>query len=508
MRHYKLWIMAALSVILLASCKKDHYDTGNVHGVYADGGIQLPIGSKSVTMMGMMQRFQIDSLIECDPDGSLSYNFLYEHFDAVKGEDLLRFNDLNYEEHFAFENPFPMVLPQAFDTMLHFDHKILFEADHISVLEAMMRSGRFDFVIQTNIGLLQRVVVRSTDIKDGDGNDLELDFQIDMDSIGFDLGGMKYETDSANTLNLSYDLYFRFQGSTDEEFFFDLDIKGRDLAIQEMRGFVETYSSESRIDTAFNLFPDNIMGSLEINGARLQLSERNTFGLAARLVLDTTLVSGEGIAPYSLFEPMPVVVDLPSQLAFTEVYNQSLNGQLNASSSRAYSVSNFIVNPAGFSDMVSVADTCSIDVRVDVNIPFAFAVDDVRYLDTVPLELSEINMPDMIESITLDLTFNSTLPLNLGGRFYMYDSVNDKITDTLVANDEIIRASFDGQPTTTEVSIEITESRIENVLHSDHIIMLYELDTDARDVKLNANQVLGVSIKTKVEYDGVVELDN
>lgn len=506
MKYNKLLFLLFLLVVSLTSCRKDHYNVGNVHGVNAQGEMLLPLASKSVTMMGMMQRFQIDSLIDCNADGTLSYNYLYEHFGAVKGSELLRFNDLNYEEHFVFENPFPQVLPQAFDTMLHFNHKILFEADHISVLEAMMRSGRFDFDIQTNIGLLRRAVIRSSDIKDGAGNDLELDFQINADSIGFDLGGMRYETDSANTLNLSYDLYFRIQGSTNDELFFDIDIKGRDLAIQEMRGFVESYGSESRIDTTFNLFPDNIIGSLEINGARLHLSERNTFGLAARLELDTALVSGEGIAPYSLFDPMPVVVDLPSQLTFAEVFNQSLNGQLNASSSRAYSVSNFIVNPSGFSDMVTVADTCNIDVRVDVNIPFAFAVEDVRYLDTVHLELSEINMPDMIESITLEMTFNSTLPLNLGGRFYMYDSESDKITDTLVANDEIIRASFDGQPTTTEVSIEITENRIEKVLHSDRIIMLYELDTDARDVVLNANQKLELYVKTKVKYDGVAEI--
>ena len=506
MKYNKLLFLLFLLVVSLTSCRKDHYNVGNVHGVNAQGEMLLPLASKSVTMMGMMQRFQIDSLIDCNADGTLSYNYLYEHFGAVKGSELLRFNDLNYEEHFVFENPFPQVLPQAFDTMLHFNHKILFEADHISVLEAMMRSGRFDFDIQTNIGLLRRAVIRSSDIKDGAGNDLELDFQIYADSIGFDLGGMRYETDSANTLNLSYDLYFRIQGSTNDELFFDIDIKGRDLAIQEMRGFVESYGSESRIDTTFNLFPDNIIGSLEINGARLHLSERNTFGLAARLELDTALVSGEGIAPYSLFDPMPVVVDLPSQLTFAEVFNQSLNGQLNASSSRAYSVSNFIVNPSGFSDMVTVADTCNIDVRVDVNIPFAFAVEDVRYLDTVHLELSEINMPDMIESITLEMTFNSTLPLNLGGRFYMYDSESDKITDTLVANDEIIKASFDGQPTTTEVSIEITENRIEKVLHSDRIIMLYELDTDARDVVLNANQKLELYVKTKVKYDGVAEI--
>ena len=505
MKFNKLLIIPCILGILCASCKKDHYDVNNVSGVNAEGEMLLPIARKSLTLMDMMQRFQIDSLITCSEDGSMSYNYLYEHFGAVNAGELLKFNDLEYNEHFAFENPFPQVLPHALDTMLHFDHAVVFEADHISVLEAMMRSGHFDFVIGSNVGLLQRAVIRSSDITDAAGNDLELDFQFDLDTISFDLGGMHYETDSANTLHLNYDLYFRVQGTMDPELYFDVDITGRDLAIQEMRGYVEMYDSRSTIDTAFNLFPDNITGSLEIKGARLRLKERNTFGLAARLVVDTALVTGEGIEPYSILEPLPLVVDLPTQFAFAEVFNQTLNGKLNASSSRAFSASSFIVNPSGMSDMVSVTDTCSIDVRVDVSIPFAFSVDDVCYLDTVNMELSGIEMPDMIEKITLDMTFNSTLPLNLGGRFYTYDSQNDMITDTLVATDEIIKASFDGQPITTMVSIDITENRVQHVLHSDRIIMIYELDTEARDVALNKDQKLELFVKAKIKYNGVVE---
>lgn len=505
MKFNKLLIVLCLLGILCASCKKDHYDVGNVSGVNAEGELLLPIARKSLTLMDMMQRFQIDSLITYSEDGSMSYHYLYEHFGAVDAEELLRFNDLEYKEHFAFENPFPQVLPHAFDTMLHFEHTVVFEAEHIRVLEAMMRSGHFDFVIGSNIGLLRRVVIRTSDITDAAGNDLELDFQFSQNVIGFDLGGLRYETEMENTLHLNYDLYFRIQGTSDPELYFDVDIRGRDLAIKEMKGYVEKYDSRSTIDTAFNLFPDNITGSLEIKGARLRLKERNTFGLGARLVVDTALVMGEGIEPYSILEPLPVEVNLPTQFAFAEVFNQTLNGKLNACSSSVFSASSFIVNPSGMSDMVSVADTCTIDIRADVSIPFAFSVDDVCYLDTIDMELSGIEMPDMIEKITLDMTFNSTLPLNLGGRFYMYDSQNERITDTLVANDEIIKASFDGQPTTTMVSIDITESRVQHVLHSDRIIMIYELDTEARDVVLNKNQKLELFVKTKIKYNGVVD---
>ena len=503
----RLFILLSLLCVLFASCKKSHYDMGNAHGVSANGEMLLPLAKQSLTMMDMMQRFEIDSLIECNENGSMKYNYVYEHFGAVQGRELLKFNDLNYQEHFEFENPFPVALPFAIDTMLHFDHAIEFEADHIRVFEALMRSGRFDFGFETNIGQLRRVVIRSSDIKDAAGHSLELDFQVNAGGIGFDLGGWHYDTETENTLHLDYDLYFRVQGTTDPELFFNVDIEGRELVIQEMRGFVETYASHNVVDTAFNLFPGNIAGSLEVKGARLRLSERNTFGLSARLEVDTALVSGEGFAPYSILEALPLAVNLPVQNGFAEVFNHSLNGRLNASSSRAYAVSDFIVNPEGFSEVVSVADTCNIDVRVDVSIPFAFAVSDVHYLDTVKMDLSEIDFPDMIERITLDLTFNSTIPMNLGGKFYLYDSENDVITDILLEDDEIIKASFDGQPAVSSLSVDITDDRVAHFMSSDRIIMFYELDTDSRDVEINANQSLGAFIKAKVKYNGVVEIN-
>ena len=158
--------------------------------------------------------------------------------------------------------------------------------------------------------------------------------------------------------------------------------------------------------------------------------------------------------------------------------------------------------------MVTLSDTCSIDVRVDVEVPFAFRVDNVSYLDTVEMNLSQLELPDLIERLTLELSFVSTLPLNMTGRFYMYDSENDVITGELLTDAQLIQASFDGQPTTTNVSIDITEEKMEGVLNSDRIIMIYNLDTDAHDVKLNINQMLEIFMKARVKYDGVVEFKN
>ena len=481
MKYNKLFLILALATLLFASCKKDHYDTGNVHGVNAEGELLLPIGSTSLSLSEMIEKFKIDSIITCSEDGDLSFGIHYENLGALSGENLLKFKDLEYHEHFSFENPFPIVLPQAFDTVFHFDHTITFESDNIHVMEAMMKTGHFDFNLNSNIGLIQKLVIRTADIKDADGHDLVLDFDFNAGDIQFDLDGLHYSTDTANTLDLSYDLYVRLQSLLEHELYLDVDISGRDLAIKEMSGYVDAYDSRNTIDTTYNLLSGNVSGSLEVFGARLDLYERNTFDLEARLTVDTAWVFDDASVPYSIFGPEPLVVDVPTQFQFGKVLENGLN------------------------DLVSVNDSCVIDVMVDAEIPFDFAVDDVRYIDTTVLNLSGVSKPEQIEKLTLELAFTSTIPLNMNAQFFTYDSVTEQITGVLVDEARLINGSFDGQPINTEVTLEVTGEKVENLLRSDRLISVYSLDTDAHDVVLNGQQQLDVFMKARVKYNGIVE---
>jgi len=122
------------------------------------------------------------------------------------------------------------------------------------------------------------------------------------------------------------------------------------------------------------------------------------------------------------------------------------------------------------------------------------------------ISFSDIEMPEMIEKMTIDLAIASTLPIDLDAKFYMYDSEQGVVTDTLVGESKLIEASFDGQPTYSTVSIDITNERIQNVLHSDRIIMSYLLDTNAQQVHIKADQKLGLFVKGKAKYDGTLEI--
>ena len=498
-------LLATLFLVLLAvSCKKDHYDVGNVHGLNAEGEMVLPIGSGSFTVTELMQQFNIDSMITCSENGVLAYGIHFEDFGVINGENLLRFKDLEYHERFSVENLIPIVLPQAIDTMFHFEQTIVFESDNIHVVEAEMKSGHFDFDVNTNVGLLRRLVIHSSDITDDGGHDLELDFDLNSNDIQFDLDGLHYETDTANTFRLGYDVFVRLQSIPNQEVFFEVDVKGSELAIKEMSGFVDPYESRNVLDTTMNLFPGNASGSLQVQGARMRLFERNTFDLEARLDVDTAWLIADDHIPYPVFGPQPVSVNIPSQTSFGQVFERSLSGKISANETGLYTTSSFIVNPSGMSNMVSVSDTCVIDVMIDTEIPFAFAVNDVRFVDTTDLNL-KIDAPEQIEKLTLELTFTSTIPLGLNAQFFAYDSEIGQITEALVAEDILINASYDGHPVTSEVILEVTKDKVEHLVHSDRFISIYEIDTEAHDVCLKGEQQLGVFVKARVKYNGVVE---
>lgn len=507
MKMYKTLLMSFALAMLLASCSKAHYDVSNVQGVNAEGEVLLPVASKSITIGDMIARFGLEEQITWSETGEMAFGFSYEYPDALSGDKMLRFKDLNYEEEFAFDNPFQGMPFPFVDTTLAFTESVTFSSENVHVMEGVMKSGRLDFTMESNFGNVLRVELSSSDIHDADGNDFTLDITVHANTFGFNLADLHYTTDTANTLRFNYKIHINTIATTDPELFIKMKIVGNDLAFSEMHGYVDSYSSKNRIDTTFTLFPDNLSGLMKLKGVRLAVSERNTFPLEARLLVDSAMVYSEGMAPYALFEPLPLDIAVPSQMQYGEVYEQTVNAQIDARGGRAMATSEFLVNPGGMSELVTVTDTCAIDARVDVEIPFSFNLDDIVYLDTVNMNLSNLEFPEMIERLTLQLTFVSTLPLNLDASFFMYDSESGQITDTLLDGTQLIEASLDGRPVTTTLDLDVTEDRIDKVLHSDRIIMWYHLDTDARDVVLNVNQNLDLFLKVKAEYNGCVELN-
>lgn len=501
MKIVKWFAFTLVAILLVVSCQKRHYSLDNVQGVNVGGEVLLPLANGSYTVMDLMEQFQIDSMLTFDASGNMFYHFLIDQFSTVDGEELLRFKDMEINEYYAIENPVPGVQIDPIDTIVKLNQTIVFTSDHISALSAIMRSGWFQFNISSNVGQISEIVITSPNIMDADGNGLRFVYRPGQGMTGFALEGMRYATTEVNTLYLDYEVHLIAQGYMPSEFEFNVRVEGMDLAIQEMWGYVDTYESRNRMDTTFQLFPNNVTGILDIEDVEITLSERNTFPLEASLVVDTAMVWGDGVNPYSILEPLPFVADAPVSMDYIEVSRAFANGRVNAHNGNVFASSLLYVNPNGVSDLVSVADTCSIDLKVDVSIPFAFNAEEVHYLDTVKMKLDGITSPEWIKKLTLHMTFASTIPFALNGTFYMYSIENDVVTEIFLQDETLIGASYDGNLCTATVTVEVTEERLWDFIKSDSMIMDFGVDTKGHGVVLNSGQFLRYFVKADVEYE-------
>ena len=107
MKTLKLLLATFLLALLMISCKKDHYDVSNVHGVVAQGELLLPVSSQSFTVMDLMERFEVADQVSWTEDGDMWFSFKYDSITAISGMELLKFKDVNFHGHYSFENPFP-----------------------------------------------------------------------------------------------------------------------------------------------------------------------------------------------------------------------------------------------------------------------------------------------------------------------------------------------------------------------------------------------------------------
>lgn len=501
-------VVLSLIVLSFVSCRKEHYELDNVNGVALNAEVLVPIAKASYSVEDIIRKLNMDSVLTFHEDGGISFRYSYENDSVFKGEDLLFFKDWDYEDQIALPNPIQIVLPEPVDTVMSFSDTILLESDYIEVHTAYIRSGQIMFDLDTNLPGLNGITILTQNIKDASGQPLELHWTPGQEAASVDLSGLLYESDVVNAIRLDYDLSFELYDLTIPEINIDFAIQIRDFTIREMRGRIKEYSTRNSIDTTFSLFPDNIMGAATVLNAKMRLYERNAFNMTASLVVDTARISGEGITPHDIFESLPIETYVIPSDQFVETSELYINGSVNTNYSSVYVSSLFTLNPDANPETITVYDTDHLDVQVDVDVPFDFNIEQVVYSDTVNLELSEIDMPDLIEQMILGFVFQTDLPLNLGFTAYMYDSEHERITDTLVADEALIRGAFDGQMQTTETEVTITRERVQNIMSSDKIILCFDVDTGSLDIALKLQQCLKVALRADVKYDGVMEFDN
>ena len=489
-------MVLGFAAMLLVSCDDDRFDFSELESVNAAGQWNVPIGTTELSFEMVLNQLENNDYVTYDEEGNLQLTYSYRIDTVVIGSDFMRYDDMEFLTTAVLENPYPYLLEEPLEDTLHVEQKLVLEEEGISLLTAKVRTGQFGIEVDTDVERVRKIIVRSPEILDANGNPLVREL-VEGENL-IDLDGVKIIAQELNTINFIYDICYEAYEYTGPEFIFHGLIRIHDLKIQEMSGVLAPFSTPFRLDTTFSLPLDNIDGEITFVGANLSFAERNSFMASVQLRLDTAMLYGDHSAPTDIFDEYPMVLDVNFTPQYTPFFSQNFDLDLNSDFHSFLVSGECVFNPA--EEMVTLCDTATIGLNIDGVLPISFKIPEVTYEDTLDLDVSGISAPELIKEVLLHADFASELPFNFKAQLLtMEDGVT---TDSLFVTPPIIQGSFDGGRAITNTEIPITHQKLDHLMNANHMLLRLGVDTEQNQVTLNLKDKLSLTLRADVVYDG------
>lgn len=495
----------AFAALLTCSCNKNRFDLSQMDSVEASGQWKLPIGSARITLDRVMGQFAQNSMVSYDENGHLQLSYHFTMDPVLKGSDFMHYRDLNFDFSFQLDNPYPYQLEEPYMDSLVFDQEIELVSDAFRLNTATIRSGTFVFHVTSDLVDIDEIVIRSNSVRDADGSPFERSIKSDSDSE-IDMAGAYFEAYEEDMLKFTYVIHYLAYDFTEPEIHFDSRIGLRDICIQELGGYLDSYPTRFVVDESFNLPFENVSGMMHFVDTRLMIKQRNSFDVAAKIRIDTALLSGGPSRPAMIFDEYPVNIQVGYSPTYTNAFDDRISIGLSTDYDRVYVSGDFILNPDGFAQNVTLYDTASMGLSAEGVLPMKFNIPGVVYSDTLDLNLSSFNAPELIKEVILGVIFQSELPFNLRAQLYTLDSLTGRVSDSLFTTDHFINGSFTDEATRTESEISITHERLAHLMAANKMLVRLGVDTDNKDVYLDLDDAIGLTLKADVIYDGEMKL--
>ena len=492
-------VSLAMLLLLMPSCNKNRFDYNHLDTIEGSGQWKFPIGSIHKTLGDVMGQLNDNHLISYDENGNLQVAYHFGMDNIINGASFMSLPTMTYDAHFETVNPCPYQLPYPVDTSARFEQEIKLNPDGVRLEMAKIKTGIIEFHLVSNLGNFQDIILRSDNLKYADGSSWEEKLNISGDD-SIDLSGVTLEVGEDSTLNFSYEVHYQMFNVLDSLLVMDAKVELADLKLRQLSGYIDTYENSFSFDTAFSLPLDKVSGHLKLVDAMLQIQTKNTFDLYANLQLDEAQIYGGGIAPSMIFGEYPVVVQVKPSEDYTFALNETFTLDFDTRYDAIRLGGKMVFNPAGAEQLVSIFDTSTMGIAFDAKIPMKLNVPGVNYLDTMDFHITDIETPEQIKEVLLNLAVNSELPFDLQAQLFTFDSKAGKITDSLMTNTASIAGSFDGKPAKSVAEISVTQNRLQNLMKADKLIMRFGLDTDNHDVLLNLDNGFDVTLKADLFY--------
>lgn len=472
-----------LMVFLGSSCKK------NRTKVKVDTQFALALFSDTVSLREIIN--DMDSTTKTWLRVRNDSIFVY-YVDTIKGvlnaSDLLsNIEDVHFNTNTDFAMP-PFYSTGSYDTVVTVDKfmTLPFHYDGYNIKEVLLRSGELglDFNITPQIEYMRRMEIYSAQMLTSAGDSLKIIIDLNEKTPQvIDLANYRVlPTDDTVTFGARISLNFEEDIYSGGDYTSNLSGYLKDVMFKTIYGTIEqpidsVFQDCAEIDFGIN----GLTGSALLPIPIINIAYRNTFGLNAQCNIAKLefVNTSTGLATNLLDSDVVDVSVYPTEGAWQKTMVQGLTEEVDALA--GYTRLDFAGELAMHlnDQLLSISDTSTIDVAADIEMPFAFKLSDLCYNDTIAVNLSgdgnDNSIDDYIDEIDFYIDYNSKIKIDVNMQaLFMKDNV---VVDSLFLEENALNYSPTEEIST--ISVIVTDSRLQNVLSADNIVLRLCASTEA-----------------------------
>lgn len=495
-KYYLLPIL--LLLISLGGCKKA-LDFSRLNNVEVSGEWGIPLINGNYSIEDILNQLEENEYISQSADGDLYLSYIFEETGIITDYMFLAFPNVSQKYDWRTSLYIPSGTIQMMDSSISFR----IPDDNLIVRRGVINSGLLDLNITQNI---LSVTITCHNIKDAAGNSFHREIYGTY-TEKIDLSGYLVEFSYKDTNTFFFDINFMLEGSGFvKEYFVDIDISTEYLQLKEVTGLVREYDQVYYDDIGIGIFSDgeDYGGALTIYNPKVNLHIKNGFDhIGGDIYVDNLHFTGNDINSAPILSQYPTLIQISPGMDAVRELNELSSIQYSTQFDKLIFGGHLLINPLGFdAGEVSIHENSSLDVKIDLNLPFDLNVEEIYYQDIIDFSLDSVMMQDLIQEISFRCQLKNTLPLHVKAQLYFYNSAQQTVIDSLFTPSLDLNGAYrNGEPTETTVIMDVVQERVNKILAADKIILHFTIDTDGERVVINAKDGIKALLGMRFKYD-------
>ena len=399
---------------------------------------------------------------------------------VLSAHDLLdQLQDVSFTTNTSFNMP-DFIASNSQDTVIIVDKfaTVPFSYEDFDIEEVVMRSGllNFYFNVQPMIEPLRTLEIYSYQLLTADGDPLVLTIENGKPSVEVDLADFRAIPQN-DTVAFGARMTLHINSGIYEGGVYQCALTGslRNMGFKTVYAIVNKaldsiYADQTAIDYGVN----GLSGSAFLPIPKVNITYRNTFGLAARADVNLLeFVNGATGLVTDLLETDHLNIDiLPTNGEYRHMTVEGFTDQIDALAGYTRLDFNGRVTMAMPGEHISISDTSSVDIIADIEMPMSFKITDLRYTDTIDVDFGDdINMDDYFDEVDIFIDYNNQIPLQImmQGVFMQNEMVMDSLFydgGTILYNES------------STLSCVMTGRKLQNMMQSNKMILRLGVNTN------------------------------